>query len=75
MLRADQASVSWNPDKKRWEVRIHVGGEVMKRPLEGFAAQADENALKARAVEIATDEGYAVDSANVSVEGTSRHAA
>jgi hypothetical protein len=75
MLRADQASVSWNPDKKRWEVRIQVGGEVMKRHLEGIAAQADETVLKARAVEIVTDEGYAVDPANVSVEQTSGHAA
>jgi hypothetical protein len=74
MLRADQATVGWNPEKKRWEVRIHVGAEVMKRPLAGAAA-ADEAALKAEAVAIVTDEGYAVDPANVSVDRSSSHAA
>jgi hypothetical protein len=75
MLRADHASVAWNPNKKRWEVRIQVGEEVMKRPLQGVAAQADEAALKSQAIEIAKDEGYAVDPANVSVERTAGHAA
>jgi hypothetical protein len=74
MLRADQASVSWNSDKKHWEVRIHVGGEVMKRSLADTSAQSDEATLKARAAEVATDEGYTVDPAHVSVE-TSTHAA
>ena len=74
MLRADQARVGWNPGKKRWEVRIQVGAEVMKRPLVG-AAQAEEAVLKSQAIEIAKDEGYALESANVSVERTTSHAA
>jgi len=68
MLRADHAKVGWNPDKKHWEVRIQVGEEVIKRPLAGAAAQSDVTALKARAVEIANDEGYTLNPANVSVE-------
>jgi hypothetical protein len=75
MLRADHGAVGWNSDKKRWEVRISVGAEVMKRPLAGLAAESDEATLKARAVEIATDEGYTLDPANVSVEQASSHAA
>jgi hypothetical protein len=75
MLRADHASIGWNPQKKRWEVRLQVGAEVMKRPLAGTASQADLGALKAQAVEIAKDEGYTLDAANVSVEQTSSHAA
>jgi hypothetical protein len=74
MLRADQARVGWNPDKKRWEVRIQVGGEVIKRPLVGAAA-ADEASLKSQAIDVAKDEGYTLDPANVSVERTSSHAA
>jgi hypothetical protein len=74
MLRADQAKITWNSDKKHWEVRIWVGGEVVKRALAG-AAQADEAALKTQALAIAQDEGYTLDPANVSIESTSSHAA
>src|SRR5260370_523315 len=47
MLRADHASVGWNPEKKRWEVRIQVGGEVMKRPISPPPGQSGAEPLKA----------------------------
>ncbi len=62
MLRANHATVGWNSQKKRWEVRIQVGEEVMKRSLAGAGAKSDDAALKAQAVEVAKDEGYALGS-------------
>ena len=75
MLRADHASVGWSPEKKRWEVRIQVGAEVMKRQISPPRGESGEEALKAKAVEIAKDEGYDLDPANVAVEQSSSHAA
>jgi hypothetical protein len=48
-------------------VDIQVGAEVIKRPLlKCLEATADE-ALRARAVEIARDDGYELDAARVSI--------
>ncbi len=74
-LRADHASVAWSGEKKRWEVRIQVGGEVMKRQISLPRGESDGEALKAKAIEIAKDEGYDLDPANVTVEQASNRAA
>jgi len=58
MIHADSAKVTWNSDKKRWEVRILVGAEVIKRPLP--KKLEGEDALKTQAVATARDEGYEV---------------
>lgn len=68
MLRADHASVAWNAAKKRWEVRIQVGAEVMKRPIPNLASNAGSEALLPQAVAIARDEGYELDPARVVLE-------
>ncbi len=60
MLRADRAKVDWNSGKKRWEVRILVGEEVIKRPIDQHVADSGEAALKQLAVETARDEGYEI---------------
>ena len=65
-MRADHAKVTWNAEKKRWEARIQVGAEVVRRPLSKNAGDAAE-ALKSQAVEIAKDEGYELDPAQVEV--------
>ena len=67
MLRADRAKVEWNSAKKHWEVRILVGAEVIKRPIEHLASDAAEAALKERAVAIARDEGYELGPEQVAV--------
>ncbi len=67
MIRAGDASVEWDAARKRWQVRIQVGAEVIKRPLaEGQERDAEET-LKARAVETARDEGYELDAGRVEV--------
>ena len=65
MLRAAEARVAWNGDKKRWEVRIQVGAEVVKRPI---SKGESEDSIRAQAVQIAHDEGYELDPARVVVD-------
>lgn len=69
MLKADRVKVEWNSGKKRWEIRIIVGEEVIKRPIDQRVADTGEAALKQLAIATARDEGYeispdAVDVAN-----------
>ena len=67
MLRADSAKMQWDSVKKQWHVEIQIGSEVIKRPpLKCLEATADDP-LRVRAVEIAKDEGYELDSARVSI--------
>ncbi len=73
MIRADNAKVEWNAEKKRWEVHIHVGEEVMKRPISKPVAESGEQALKQQAIAIARDEGYDLDPANVAIEESPGH--
>jgi len=70
MLHADRAKVEWNSGKKRWEVHILVGAEVIKRTIEKPPADLSEAALKELAVAIARDEGYEIgpDRVDVAVE-------
>ena len=67
MVRANSAKVDWNAAKKRWEVHIQVGAEVVKRPIPKHTEDAGEPALRAAAVETAHDEGYELDPAKVEV--------
>ena len=69
MLKADSASVSWDPQKKLWRVRIQVGEEVINRPASGGKLSRDSahDVLRSTAIEIALEDGYAVDAAAVSI--------
>jgi hypothetical protein len=58
MMHADSAKVAWNSNKKRWEVQILVGAEVIKRSMPKNLS--GEAALKTQAVATARDEGYEV---------------
>jgi hypothetical protein len=59
VLRAHNATVEWDEQKKRWEVHIQVGAEVIKRPLPKTAQKTDDpETLKAQALAIGKDEGY-----------------
>ena len=67
MLHADSATVDWNADRKRWEIRILVGAEVIKRPIENRLAETGEAALKELACTTARDEGYQVEPEQVAI--------
>jgi hypothetical protein len=68
MVRANHAEVEWNAAKKRWEVHIEVGEEVVKRPIPKHTEESGEEALKAQVVATARDEGYELDPANITIE-------
>lgn len=68
MMRANNARVEWDQARKRWEVHIYVGAEVIKRPISKATADSGDEALRSVAIETAKDEGYEVDPANVSIE-------
>ena len=67
MIQADSAEVGWDLEKKRWQVRIRVGEEVIKRPAPGTSKDADEASLRSMAVRIAHDDGYNLDADRVRV--------
>jgi hypothetical protein len=66
-LKASSARVEWDSAKKRWEVHIYVGAEVIKRPLPGQTLESGEDAVRRQAVEVALDEGYELDPQNVEI--------
>ncbi len=66
-MNADRINISWDPDKKKWLVRIQVGGEVIRRYCDN-PKDADDSTLRAAAEKTATDEGYEASAAAISVE-------
>ena len=75
MMHADGARVEWNPAKKRWEVHILVGAEMIKRPIAKEVAENGEAALKQEALAVARDEGYDVNPDQVALVETENHVA
>ena len=67
MIRATKATVDWDAHKKQWHVRVQIGEEVIKRPLNKAAQNADEQALRTQAVATAKDEGYEVDPSSIAI--------
>ena len=67
MLRATNATATWDPTKKHWQVQIHVGATVIKRALSKVDQNAPEDTLRSLAVQTAKDEGYDLDLTNVAV--------
>jgi len=67
MIKASGAKVEWNPEKKHWQVVIHIGAEVIRRQCAKTPREAAETALKDLAVATAKDEGYDLDPSRVSV--------
>ena len=66
MTKTAQAQVSWDSQKKSWQVRIQIGEEVIKRPAKVDANAADET-LRALAVTMGQDEGYQIDASQVTI--------
>jgi hypothetical protein len=68
MMKAEKATVNWDPAKKQWHVRVQIGEEVIKRALSKTPQDAPEDVLRSRAVETAKDEGYEVNAAQVTIQ-------
>jgi hypothetical protein len=66
-MRADGVEVSWDSEKSQWLVRIVSGEEVLRRHLK-LPNSAEEQALRAAALQTATDEGYEADASVVAVQ-------
>jgi hypothetical protein len=66
-LKADSARVEWDSARKRWEVHIHVGAEVIKRALKNETLESGEDAVRRQVVATASDEGYELDSSQVEI--------
>jgi hypothetical protein len=67
MLNADSAEVNWDAQKKRWSVRVKIGEEVIRRPIESVPKGAGDDVLRTAAVETAKADGYEVDPAKVAI--------
>ncbi len=67
MLNADSAQVNWDTEKKRWNVRVKIGEEVIRRAIPKVSQSAGDDVLRTAAVEAALDDGYAVDPAKVAI--------
>jgi hypothetical protein len=66
MTKADNAQVTWDPQKKGWVIRIRIGEEVIKRPSKS-SSDTSEELLRSTAVQVALDEGYELDPAKVAI--------
>jgi hypothetical protein len=67
MDKANSAKVEWDAAKKRWEVHIEVGAEVIKRPIAQETVAAGDDAIRRAAVATALDEGYYLDPIDVQI--------
>lgn len=67
MLNADGAQMNWDTEKKRWNVRVKIGEEVIRRPILKVPQTAGDDVLRSAAVETAKADGYCVDPAKVDI--------
>ena len=67
MTQTGSAKVEWNPEKKHWQVVIQAGAEVIRRQCAKPPLAASDAELRALAVRTASDEGYALDGAQISI--------
>lgn len=56
-MRADLTEVSWDAEKSKWQVRISVGEEVIRRYCD-LPQTASETDLRAAAQKTLADEGF-----------------
>jgi hypothetical protein len=67
MTQTSSAKVEWNPEKKHWQVVIQVGAEVIRRQCAKTPRDAGDPELRTLAIQTASDEGYTLDEAQVSI--------
>jgi hypothetical protein len=58
MVRANDAEVVWDAQKKNWIVRIRAGEEVVRRPCKKATHEMADEELRSLAVQTAHDDGY-----------------
>ena len=66
-MRADLTEVSWDIEKSKWQVRIAVGEEVIRRYCD-LPQNASETDLRAAAQKTLTDEGFEPDGAAITIQ-------
>jgi hypothetical protein len=66
-MLADRVEVSWDAAKSQWLIRITEGEEVLRRHID-LPKTADEQALRAAALETVKDEGYDFDASKFSIQ-------
>jgi hypothetical protein len=66
-MLADRVEVSWDAAKSRWLIRITEGEEVIRRHCD-LPKNADEQALRAVALETVRDEGYDFDASKLTIQ-------
>jgi hypothetical protein len=66
-MRADRAEVSWDSGKSKWQVRIAVGEEVIRRYCD-LPKNAGQQDLRMAAEKTLHDEGYEIDAAAITVQ-------
>lgn len=66
-MRADSVEISWDANKSTWLIRIQSGEEVIRRHCE-LPKSADDSALRSAAQKTVQDEGYALDSAIITIQ-------
>ena len=66
-MRADTAEVSWDADKSKWQVRISVGEEVIRRYCD-LPKSADQQDLRMAAQKTLHDEGYELEGAAITIQ-------
>jgi hypothetical protein len=67
MMEVNNAAVTWDADKKRWVIRLQVGGDVIKRPGLKSSHDADDESLRSMAVKVAQDDGYQLNPSAITV--------
>jgi hypothetical protein len=67
MTQTSTATVEWNPEKKHWQVVIQAGAEAIRRQCAKTPSDAGDAELRALAIQTASDEGYTLDEAHVSI--------
>jgi hypothetical protein len=66
-MLADRVELSWDVAKSQWLIRITEGEEVIRRHLD-LPKTADDQALRAAALETVRDEGYEFDASKFSIQ-------
>ncbi|MGD0403831.1 MAG: hypothetical protein ABSB66_11585 [Candidatus Acidiferrales bacterium] len=66
-MLADRVEVSWDAAKSQWMIRITEGEEVLRRHCD-LPKNADDQALRAAALETVRDEGYDFDASKFSIQ-------
>jgi hypothetical protein len=66
-MLADRVELSWDVAKSQWLIRITEGEEVIRRHLD-LPKTADDQALRAAALETVRDEGYDFDASKFAIQ-------